>query len=65
MVHFAHLPELSGVSSAVERELPKLDVTGSIPVPRSKFIQTGATWKALRPFPLPAAGQTRSSDYAC
>ena len=27
--------ELSGVSSAVERELPKLDVTGSIPVPRS------------------------------
>src|SRR5271166_3397151 len=25
-----------GVSSAVERELPKLDVTGSIPVPRSK-----------------------------
>jgi hypothetical protein len=31
---------LGGVSSAVERELPKLDVTGSIPVPRSKFIRT-------------------------
>ena len=25
----------SGVSSAVERQLPKLDVAGSIPVPRS------------------------------
>jgi hypothetical protein len=27
---------LSGSSSAVERQLPKLDVTGSIPVSRSK-----------------------------
>ena len=29
--------ESSGSSSAVERQLPKLDVTGSIPVSRSKF----------------------------
>ena len=29
------LRELSGRSSAVERQLPKLDVTGSIPVARS------------------------------
>jgi hypothetical protein len=28
---------LSGSSSAVERQLPKLDVTGSIPVSRSNF----------------------------
>ena len=28
---------LSGSSSAVERQLPKLDVTGSIPVSRSMF----------------------------
>lgn len=31
----SHNQQTSGVSSAVERELPKLDVTGSIPVPRS------------------------------
>ena len=30
---------LSGRNSAVECQLPKLDVTGSIPVARSKFIQ--------------------------
>jgi hypothetical protein len=29
------LTKLSGSSSAVERQLPKLDVTGSIPVSRS------------------------------
>ena len=29
--------DLSGSSSAVERQLPKLDVTGSIPVSRSRF----------------------------
>ena len=29
------VPELSGSSSAVERQLPKLDVAGSIPVSRS------------------------------
>ncbi len=29
------LGKLSGSSSAVERQLPKLDVTGSIPVSRS------------------------------
>jgi hypothetical protein len=28
---------LSGSSSAVERQLPKLDVTGSIPVSRSNI----------------------------
>jgi hypothetical protein len=33
----SHNQQTSGVSSAVERELPKLDVTGSIPVPRSIF----------------------------
>ena len=30
---------LSGSNSAVECQLPKLDVAGSIPVSRSKFIQ--------------------------
>ena len=30
----------SGSSSAVERQLPKLDVAGSIPVSRSSFLQT-------------------------
>jgi hypothetical protein len=37
------LTKLSGSSSAVERQLPKLDVTGSIPVSRSIFrlIQAG------------------------
>jgi hypothetical protein len=29
---------VSGSSSAVERQLPKLDVAGSIPVSRSKFL---------------------------
>ncbi len=33
--------ERSGSSSAVERQLPKLDVTGSIPVSRSN-ISTGS-----------------------
>ncbi len=28
---------VSGSSSAVERQLPKLDVAGSIPVSRSKY----------------------------
>src|ERR1039457_1441071 len=57
---------LSGVSSAVERELPKLDVTGSIPVPRSNSLRPSASiWKALLLFPWPAAGQTRWSDHAC
>ena len=31
------LTSLSGSSSAVERQLPKLDVAGSIPVSRSIF----------------------------
>ena len=31
------LTPLGGSSSAVERQLPKLDVAGSIPVSRSKF----------------------------
>ena len=31
------LMKMSGSSSAVERQLPKLDVAGSIPVSRSKF----------------------------
>jgi hypothetical protein len=30
--------QLGGSSSAVERQLPKLDVTGSIPVSRSIFL---------------------------
>ena len=30
---------MSGSSSAVERQLPKLDATGSIPVSRSKFLR--------------------------
>src|ERR1019366_5294426 len=34
------LTKLSGSSSAVERQLPKLDVTGSIPVSRSIFPST-------------------------
>ena len=36
MVLFGY-SRLSGSSSAVERQLPKLDVTGSIPVSRSTF----------------------------
>src|SRR5579884_2192182 len=32
------LADLGGSSSAVERQLPKLDVAGSIPVSRSKFV---------------------------
>src|SRR5208282_277069 len=36
------LTKLSGSSSAVERQLPKLDVTGSIPVSRSTF---SITWR--------------------
>ena len=35
-----NLTGLSGRSSAVERQLPKLDVTGSIPVARSRMPQT-------------------------
>jgi hypothetical protein len=35
MISWMHQPVLSGSSSAVERQLPKLDVTGSIPVSRS------------------------------
>ena len=34
------LTEVSGSSSAVERQLPKLDVAGSIPVSRSIFPTT-------------------------
>ena len=37
-----NLVSLSGVSSAVERQLPKLDVAGSIPVPRSIFFKSAA-----------------------
>jgi hypothetical protein len=33
----ARIINLSGSSSAVERQLPKLDVAGSIPVSRSNF----------------------------
>jgi hypothetical protein len=39
--------EGSGSSSAVERQLPKLDVTGSIPVSRSKTFKVPALTVAL------------------
>src|SRR5436190_4340402 len=35
---FLHYRYLSGRNSAVECQLPKLDVAGSIPVARSKFL---------------------------
>src|SRR5271157_3769289 len=50
---------LSGVSSAVERELPKLDVTGSIPVPRSKTFVSGRIQ-----FPVTADPSTRTKVLA-
>jgi hypothetical protein len=39
VILFGYNP-VSGSSSAVERQLPKLDVTGSIPVSRSIFPRT-------------------------
>src|ERR1035438_5313433 len=42
------LTKLSGSSSAVERQLPKLDVTGSIPVSRSIQPSTQIALEAFR-----------------
>ncbi len=48
---------LSGVSSAVERELPKLDVTGSIPVPRSKVFKQISFRQGSDLFPRQGSGK--------
>ena len=44
----SHIEPVSGSSSAVERQLPKLDVAGSIPVSRSSF-SIGAVARGAQP----------------
>jgi hypothetical protein len=50
--HFCHV--LSGRNSAVECQLPKLDVTGSIPVARSNFstFKSFQQFQSFKPFTL-------------
>ena len=45
----AHFRPVSGSSSAVERQLPKLDVAGSIPVSRSIFSRTYGLAHPIKP----------------
>ena len=47
-----------GSSSAVERQLPKLDVTGSIPVSRSSF-------SGLLPFQVTSRLPSKAADHCC
>jgi hypothetical protein len=51
----------SGSSSAVERQLPKLDVTGSIPVSRSIFFD----YSAMEPENYDVPGSRVDSSFEC